>query len=324
MPYGYPTTQIEWVALSTAEGQSEPIPGASISLTDYTDASTGKQIIVMKGISGFDAPTVEVFYDEMSGLDGGLFRHTRVTTREIFIPIALWATSRQAFLDLKRDLLSRFSPLRGIGRLRVTEGDNTSRFLDCLYTGGAEGAYTEDEGGFFWQKYGLTFRAMDPYWYDDVPQQVNWTSEAADLKPFFGSPSEPQFFGLRLNPSRSINGSTPVTSLGDYDTWPTWSITGPLNGVSMSVSGASVGSFTLNVSLGVGEVLYVDTRPSKRRILKLTTPPIVSGTNFWSVLEPGDSFWPLAPGVNTITINAGSVGPGTAISMNYRPRYYSA
>lgn len=323
MPYGYPTTKIEWVALSPGEGDLFPVPESTISLTDYNEPASGGRIIVMKGIQGFDAPTVDVFYDELTGLDGGLFRDTRATTREIFIPIVLWAKDRPSFLTLKRDLLARLSPIRGPGRIRVTEGDNTSRYIDCFYTSGAEGAYTEDEGGFFWQKYGLIFRAMDPFWYDDVPVQINWTSEAADLKSFFGDGTEP-FLGLRLNPSRSINGSTSITSVGDYEAWPTWTITGPVDGVSMEVSGASVGSFALNTSLASGEVLYVDTRPSRRRILKLDNPPIIAGQNYWRALNPGDSFWSLRSGESQITINAGSVGPGTSISMNYRPRYYSA
>lgn len=323
MPYGYPATKIEWVALASGEGQADPIPGAAISLTDFSDPLTGGTLVTMKGMSGFDAPPVEIFWDELSGLDGGLYRDSRVVSRELFIPLALWATSRPNFLALKRDLLARFSPARGLGRILMTEGDNTSRYIDCRYTGGAEGSYSEDEAGFFWQKFGLTFRALDPFWYDSTPQQVNWTAESAELKSFFGDGVEP-FFGIRLNPSRSINGVTPVTSLGDYATWPTWSITGPVEGVTVAVTGASTGSFQLNVSLGTGEVLYVDTRPSKRRILKLDTPPVLTGQNFWSVLEPGHSFWPLEPGLNEITLTAGSVGPGTAISMNYRPRYYSA
>lgn len=323
MPYGYPATNVEWVTLSSGEGQSDPIPGDAISLTEHDDPVTGGRVVIMKGMSGFDAPPIEMFYDEMSGLDGGLFRHSRVTTRELFIPLIMWATSRQDFLTLKRDLLSRMSPASGLGRLKLTEGDNTSRYIDCRYTGGAEGTYTEDEGGFFWQKYGLTFRALDPFWYDVSPQQVNWTAEAAELKSFFGDGSEP-FFGIRLNPSRGINSTTPVTSLGDYYTWPTWTIQGPLEGLTVAVSGASTGSFTLDVSLGTGEVLHVDTRPSRRRIIKLDEPPIVVGQNFWSVLESGDQFWPLSKGLNEITLTAGSVGPGTSISMNYRPRYYSA
>lgn len=323
MPYGYPATKIEWAALSSSESLAEPIPGTAISLTDYSDAPTGGRIIAMKGISGFEAPPVTVFYDELNALDGGLFRHTRASAREIFIPVVIWASTRPDFLTLKRSFLARLNPALGPGRISVTEGDNTTRFVDCYYVGGAEGSYTEDEGGFYWQKYGLEFRAMDPYWYDATPIQIDWTSESADLESFFGDPGEP-FFGLRLNPSRSINGSTPITSVGDYDTWPTWNITGPVDGVSMAVSGASTGAFALDVSLSSGEVVHVDTRPSKRRIIKLTTPPILVGQNFWRTLNPGDSFWPLKPGINTINITAGSVGPGTAITMNYRPRYYSA
>lgn len=318
MPYGFPPTRIEWVALSP--GQTEPIPGDSISLTDYEDG--GRRIHVMKGISGFDAPTVDLFYDELSGSDGGLFRHSRTTTREIFIPIVMWARTRPDFLALKRDLLSRIHPSKGAGRIVVTEGDNTARYLDCYYSGGAEGVYSEEEGGFFWQKYGLTFRAMDPFWYDTAPQEVTWTSGSSELKSFFGDGTEP-FLGIRLNPSRAINGTTPVVSPGDHDTWPVWTITGPLDGLTASVTGASEGSFTLNTSLAPGDVLHVDTRPSRRRIIKLDNPPIVAGPNFWDVLEPGDQFWPLRQGTHEITLSAGSVGPGTSISMNYRPRYYS-
>jgi hypothetical protein len=274
----------------------------------------------MKGMTGFDAPPVEVFYDETTGLDGGLLRHTRVSTREMFIPVIIWAKSRPDFLALKRDLLGRLNPARGVGRLRFTEGDGTARHVDCVYTGGAEGTYSEDEGGFFWQKYGLTFRAMDPYFYAESPIEVQWSSGAESLVPFFSEP----FLGLHLNASRSINGSVPLSAVGDFEAWPTWLITGPIDGVSFAVSGASTGSFTLNVSLGVGDVVYVDTRPSKRRILKLDNPPFLIGDNWWDRLEPGDTFWPLNPaGTNTVTINATNVGPTTAISMSYRPRFYS-
>jgi len=320
MPYGYPATQIDWVALSYQEGQLDPIPGESMSLTDYN--VDGARMWVMKGLQGFDAPTVDLFYDELSGQDGGLYRDSRTTTRELFVPVFLYAETRPKFLALRRNLLSRIHPSKGPGRLVVTEGDATSRYIEVRYSGGAEGTYSEDEGGFFWQKYGLTFRAIDPFWYDTAPVEVTWTSGSEELKSFFGDGTEP-FFGLRLNPSRAINGVTPVESAGDHDTWPVWNITGPVDGLTLSVSGASEGSFALNVSLGPGEVLHVDTRPRQRRIIKLTSPPILIGQNFWDVLEPGDQFWPLRQGTNDIEVSAGAVGPGTSISMTYRPRYYS-
>ena len=321
MPYGYPATQIDWVALSPAQG--EPIPGESISLTHYSDPVTGGRVHVMPGATGFDAPPIQLFYDELTGLDGALFRHARASAREVFIPVVMWADSRPAFLELKRTFLARLNPLRGPGRLVVTEGDNTGRYLDCYYESGAEGSYAVEEGGFFYQKYGLIFRCLDPFWYSSQAVTIEWSSGSSGLKKFFGDEGEP-FFGLRLNPSHQIDGETPVTSVGEVDTWPVWTITGPVDGLTFAASGASSGSFHLNVVLGPGDVLYVDTRPSRRRILKLTNPPIIEGLNYWPALRPGDVFWPLKPGLSNITISAGSAGAETSISMTYRPRYYSA
>lgn len=321
MPNGFPYTKIEWVNLTTVPGQSDPVQGNTISLTDYTQPATGSYITTLKGIQGFDAAPTQLFFDELSGNDGGNYRGSRVPTREIFIPIVFGSADRAVMNNLKRDLLSRLNPARGVGRIVVTEGDGSTRYIDCLYEGGAEGDFGADSHGFLHQKYGLKFRAIDPYWYSATKIQVPFGALVGGLKPFFGTP----FFGLGINASAGLNQAVPLTLSGDVETWPTWTIQGPVDAVTFGLSGTTTASWKLNFPLTTGQTAYVDTRPKMRKILFLTAPPALTGVNNWDKLQTGDDFWPLAPlGNNTVTISAGAIGATTTVTMNYRPRFYSA
>jgi hypothetical protein len=314
----WPYTEIEWVNLVSVSGQTDPIPGASISLSNYNEAGGG--IRVLKGIQGFDAPSFQIIADELPAIDGAVLRSTRAASRNVFIPIAIWGSTRQDFLNIKRDLLSRMNPNKGLGRIRVTEPDGASRFLTVSYVSGAEGDYGRETGGMgMWQTLGLNFQAFDPYWYanDDIVIEFG----QSDFVPFLDAP----FFGLRLNEAAAINQAVPIESRGDVDTWPTFLITGPAVNLNFQITGPVVADFTINATVPFGQYLYVDTRPLKKKILLVNNPNVLTGQNLWSKLANGDTFWPISPlEGNVITISATGMNTNSAVTMVYRPRYYSA
>ncbi|GAA2665191.1 phage tail family protein [Nonomuraea recticatena] len=319
MPYGWPSTRIEWANLTTVAGNPEPIPEASVMLTG------GPDVVTLKGIQGFDAPPAQIYYDELSNTDGGYFREARNMTREVFIPVQIFGEDRNAFLTNKRNLLRMLNPARGLGRLTVTEGDSSARYLDCIYSGGAEGSYGKEDSGFLWQKYGLTFRAIDPYWYAGSVVEYNFSSASEQMKPFFGTP----FFGLAINRTHSINQGVTLEITGDVDTWPTWLITGPCNGITFEVqAGATIRKFGLSdLQLNAGQQVFIDTRPGRRRIT-LVDPDgggPTQGDNIWESLDVGDAFWAVVAGTqNLVTISMNESGSTSSVNLKYRPRFYSA
>ncbi|MEO3857489.1 hypothetical protein [Acrocarpospora sp. B8E8] len=320
MPHGWPSTAIEWADLIEVTDSLEPVPESWFNLAG-PDPDTGGRIYTLPGITGFDAPPVEIFYDERLSLDGAHLRGARNTSREIFIPVMVEGPDRGIFLRFRRKLLSYLNPGRGLGRIRLTEGDATSRYLDCVFTGGAEGDYGTGQSGFLWQKYGLTFRAIDPFWYSTGTVDIQFSSTATGLKPFFGTP----FFGLNINSTHSLNGAVTLTVAGDVETWPTWKFTGPLDGITLALSGYTTAAYRLDVSLASGQTLYIDTRPGRRRILLLDDFNAATGINYWDRLHAGDSFWPVSPvGTSAVTLTVGDVGPETTAYLSYRPRFYSA
>jgi hypothetical protein len=267
---------------------------------------------------GFDAPTTQIHYDEMPGLDGAYLRHVRAESRELFLPLFLSAPTREQLLDLKRSLVASLNPAYGAGRIMLTEPDGSARFIEAYCVSGPEGDEGRDQSGQHYTKIGLVFRAMDPHFYAGTAQTIEFTPGALNLKLFF----EGDFLGeFPLNSNHSLNGTTQVTITGDVDTWPTWYIHGPCSGlefVRRTPAGEDL-TFSLNLSLEPDDLVVIDTRPGRKSAVNTVT-----GESLWPLLGPAPQLWPIAPGVNEVEITAGNVGAETSVSLVYTPRYLGA
>lgn len=290
-------------------------PGAAPIFLTEGEGVTANGVVVQPGIKGFDAPTFNYSYTESPGLDGAHLNRVRVPSREVFIPIYIEGDDRGDYLAKKRIFLNSMNPLgsTGPGRLYIIEGDSTVRTIDMYYLDGAEGDEGVSAAGFHWCKYGLRFIALDPYFYGSDIEVRTFKGDVEDLKPFFGSP----FFGLALNKTLSFNGAVTLDVTGDVESWPIWTIKGPLDEVTFTNN--SLGqSFQLTYVLAEGETVVIDTTPGKK------TVKLDEVTNLWEHLSPNPQLWPVASYWNDIEIQVTGVTSTTEIVIEYVPRYLSA
>ncbi|MFC4117535.1 hypothetical protein [Nonomuraea zeae] len=297
----------------------EWIPPASSGGFPTYDLSSGSQgIYVLKGPKGFDAPTVQIAYDEMPGLDGAYLRHVRRESRELFLPLFLFAATRAQLLDLKRSLIASLDPATGPGRLKLTEADGSSRYIEVYCTAGPEGDEGQDQSGQHWAKMGLVFRAMDPFWYSGTTQTIEFTPGALNLKAFFAD----NFLGeFPLNSSHTLNGTSQITVTGDVDTWPVWYVHGPCTDVRFTrrTGAGDELVFSAALNLTADDLLVIDTRPGRKSVINRAT-----GENLWPLLGPSPQLWPIARGANEVLIEVDDVSPLTAVNLLYTPRYLGA
>jgi hypothetical protein len=301
-------TLVEWIPPASAPG----------GIPSYDLSSGAQDIFVLKGMKGFDAPTVQINYDELPGLDGAYLRHVRNESRELFLPIFLSAPTREQLLVKKRQLIASLNPAFGAGRVRLTEADGTSRYIEAYCVSGPEGDEGETQAGQHYTKIGLIFRAMDPFFYAGTTQTIEFTPGALNLKLFFDG----DFLGeFPLNANHTLNGVSQLTVTGDVDTWPVWYIHGPcsdLEFVRRTPLGEDL-TFSLDLSLEPDDLVVIDTRPGHKSAVNQTT-----GENLWPLLGPAPQLWPIAPGVNEVEISAEGVGAETSVSLVYTPRYRGA
>lgn len=309
--------------------------GESVVLTgDISGNNTG--VVVEQGVKGFDAPPYELQLEEYPSLDGSVFRGVRASTREIMLPLFLWAPDRRRLLDLKRRILRLFNPRKGEGVLRVTEHDGSSRFIRCFYASGLEGD-EQDAGGFTWTRYGVVLRAKDPYWYGDKitltfdrssPNTVNfYDGRGVRGGETIITPSP--FLGLHISSDYPNAAETLIAISGDDDTWPVWTITG-YRGSQIILSNVSTGSsFVLSYeSDDPTKVIRIDTRPGRKWVYEgvIQNGQFIREKNLWPYLEARD-LWPIPVGESRATVEIRPIEgtqPGGVVVMEYEPRFLGA
>ncbi|MFD7605149.1 phage tail domain-containing protein [Streptomyces mirabilis] len=291
--------------------------GEEISLTGFSKRGW-PSIIMQPGATGLDMPPFALFSDDSPNLDGSIYRSARTAAREIMIPVYLYGIDRQTINGLKRKLFQSLNPKRGYCVLKFTEGNNETRLLRCYYKGGMEGAESTDTAGFTWTKFGLTFTAMDPFFYPDRPETTRWDfgSGAAFLNP------AQSLFPLRVS-AGVLGGTGPLNiyNPGDVEAWPVWQLHGPIRSFSLaSPYGDLVKASPLADGSDIvpsGRVLTIDTRPGHKTVLD------DQSTNYWSLLDTNPQFWSVDPG-NTSTSVSVVTGVGkAAVVLSFYPRYAS-
>lgn len=294
-----------------------PLPGSSserpnISITGgdgvFWDLSdTNAAVFLQPGFTGFDAPPTTPFIDGTPSLAGASWQGSHDDPRAIFVPIYTEGSSRTEAVALRRALISSVHHTRGLSTVCVAEPDGFRRYLQCVYTGGAEGAEGTDNAGLTWTIYGLNFIAIDnPYWFGDVISPTPWV--VSSPRAFF--PLAPMLFTLSAS---QVLGGTLIENTGDVDAYPVWTLNGPATSLTLTL-GSSV--FHTTTALTLGQSLTLDTDPRSQTILDGT------GTNRWADVDDTDfDLWALPPGINAVTVAVGGGGTGTQLSVSYQPRY---
>lgn len=259
---------------------------------------------LLDGVTGRFAPPVA--YSEMvvPGQPGAVLTAVRHDVREVDVPFVLdtqnCATPERSLRTAVRLLARLLDPVRGDGYLLSTAPDGSQRKLVCRCMQGPQmteqfaQTQMEDVMAFM-----LVFRTTDtfPYWRDVVAVTQTWTTPAAET--FF------PFFPLELAESTINQDPVTITVAGDVAVWPVWTVTGPFEGVRLTLG---TRTFELVYSAGAGDVVTIDTGAK--------TVTLDDGTSlFSSVTEP--FLFQLEPGDNDVTIVVTDGDTGTRIALSY-------
>ncbi|MEU6389959.1 phage tail family protein [Streptomyces sp. NPDC046939] len=312
-----PPVPVAWsrtsVSITGNSGQGEEIPLTVLNGGQWPSA------IMQPGATGLDMPPFGLFSDDSPNLDGSIYRSARATAREVMIPVYLYGVDRQTINALKRKFFQALNPKRGYCVLKFTEGGaSVARKLNAYYKGGMEGAEGE-AAGFCWAKYGLTFTAMDPWFYADQWESTRWAFGTGD--PLLSKTRA--FLPLRL--SNGVLGgageSLTITNPGDIEAWPMWVLYGPIKSFSLRgpkgdrISASPIPDGTDLVP--TGRTLTIDTRPGQKTVKD------DQGKNYWSKLDTNPQFWSVDPGDSEAKVSVVTGSGKAAVLLTFQPKYAS-
>jgi hypothetical protein len=265
------------------------------------------------GVSGLGAAPVTLTTDPLPR-GGVALRHVQPQARTIVWPVHVEGVTHQEFIDSWRAMGRAFTDtLRaGPGILDIARPDGTRRQIRVIYQEGWEGLGRPGTG-ISWDNAVVTLLAQDPYYFDPVPVEISRSfggGGASFLNPY---PSVS---------SSQILGTTTLTNPGDVVVWPTWTITGPATSVTITntVTGEA---FTIDpTAVGHGPLLAGEV------VTVTTDPPSVrgpDGSNWVGSLDwPSAALWGLQPGATDANLQLAAAGAGSAVQVDFHPRYEMA
>lgn len=155
---------------------------------------------ILEGVRGLGKPIYQTDLEDKANTDGVIPRGSRAAHRQVFLPMEISGDGRQGVLDRMQRLGELTNPKNGPGYLYITDGDRTYR-LYSQYSNGAEGDESTglqgEELGEHWQRTGLVFDAIDPYFESPFLEIQDWGYGGAI--PFFPLPP------VRLNPNQVLS-----------------------------------------------------------------------------------------------------------------------
>lgn len=300
------------------DGQRQPLAVTYIDPDgtpwQWSDSLTG---CFVTSVTGIGSPPASMSGTALPG-GGSLPLSYGAAQRSVVIGLHVYDDdSQQAFLErldaLATALWSERNGTPTPGTLVVARPNGSARQVEVLCTSGPEQtdeASTRD--GYQWStSYGLTFvSALDPLLSDADDTTVTFEAAVASG----GVPPMPP---VQLQPS-AVLGDATVTNSGNGDAFPVWTITGP--GTPTLTNATTGRSFGLNVALGAGESVTVDTRPARQSAVDNL------GADRWSDLvksSPRD-LWTLPPGISDLDMQLTGSAAGSKISMSYVRRWLRA
>jgi hypothetical protein len=255
------------------------------------------------GVAGLGMPPVATQWIEGAG-DGALYRGRRVLSRDIDIPIQIWAPDRaglESWMSRLYMMLAEPCDVRWV----LETGEYWS--VRAAFTGDSGYTTGRDTNGDDYLKIIVTLRAGDPLW---KYSKANHVAASIDLSR--GLLDGNSLTKLRVAPSQ-LQAEVTAAVDGDAPTWPVWEITGPLN--TLTVVASDTAWFEWGGTLAAGQTLTVD--PFARTVVDGT------GANRYGQLAAGPRFFPLAPGSNRVLLGGNAIDTGTSVVCRWWPRRWA-
>lgn len=315
LPAGPPPPAGDQGGTTTPPASTGPLLRPQFTLIDtaghviaLTSTGLNSGYVLMPGVTGHQMPPVAITSDPMPAQDGSVFRGIRYAERDLFLPIAIVAESPDEMMTLRRALNQLLSRRNGPVTCTVQHPNGEYRWVTGYYVDGGQGDEGDDQSGFFFEKRGLRFRCLDPWWYTDPRTQAWALSETADP---FVSATDP-FFPLGLA-SSTVTGQAVVNVDGDTQAEPIWDITGPGNSVTVSANG---NSWQYTAALGSVDRIRVDARRFQQTVVDAS-----SGANLFQNLAANPNLWLLEPGPNQVTVSMPGATSASQVRVTWSPRY---
>ncbi|MFJ8347623.1 phage tail protein [Streptomyces sp. NPDC094153] len=304
---------------------------ASITYVDPTGTRwpmtdlTADWYTLAEGVSGLGAAKYTITSDPHPR-GGARLRHVQPQPRTIVWPVLVKGRDHLVFTENWRDLGRAFTRTlrlgpgdrRPPGRLEVARPDGTMRWIETYYWDGWDGR-GQAATGITWDSAIVTLWCEDPYWVDEQAVTVHReTGTQSDYLVPFPSVSSSQ-----------VLGATTLENPGDVEVWPVWKITGPASKITFTredtiADGVDTSaSFTLDMAragrgpLLAGQTVTIST--DLARVRSGTGENLVGGLNW-----PEAELWSLPPGTTPVTFQLDGSGPGSAVDLEFYPRYETA
>ena len=308
--------------LAGAQGSAPvAIPGVGFATASYTDPS-GKVwpltdeasgwFTLSDGASGLDVTPYDLTKDAYPR-GGSRLRHAQPADRTIIWPLHVYGDTHMQFVGRWRALGTALAATLhdGPGWLEIARPDGTRRRIAVIYQDGFEGQGAQGIG-IISDTAILTLYCQDPYWIDPVPvtEGREYGVGVDYLDPY------PQVS------SGQILGVTTLTNPGSVEAWPTWTITGPADLVTVTNEGTGE-EFILDPA-GVDHGPLLDGE----QVVVTTDPPRVRGPEgeTWTgaLNWPGATLWALRRGVNNVSFQLDGADAGSRVQVSFNARYEMA
>ena len=251
--------------------------------------------------TGFGIPPAQVRIEPSAG-DGGVFRHSKKSVRDVDLAVTILGTDRADVQTKLRRLSRLIQDTSGPTRINANYTDGETVFLEGHYVGGAESQWGSS-AGMVWNRWVISFQCPQPYWEKDDEVSFIIGEEPT------GRGLLPQLTKLKVSSGQTL-GEVTINNVGDVPSYPKWTILGPITNLSIS-NGTQ--TFTIPSEIEAGVLITVDT----------LTGDVYNeaGDNLYSLLGPAPKLFQLPPGFSTITVTGDDVSAGTRVGFYYKPRF---
>lgn len=284
-----------------------PPSGVGDPVVFESTSDTG--ITLINGVTGIGIAPVTHTTVARAQSHGSVLRSTRLTEREIFLPILMDAESVHELDKLRDSLLARLDPLKGPGTLTIRRmADGQVRTIPAIYKDGLAGDYGSEYYG-EWQSFGLTFLVTEAF-FSGEKMTVKWALESIS-KPFISTTE--RFFPVILGRTSTDNNYS-LTVPGDVTTYPVWRITGPAT--DPTITNERTGEkFSFTGEIRAGETITIDSKNNTLLSNQRTQEEL------WDALSLDSIIFALEPGETGLSVTATSLTAASAIEASFSPQY---
>ena len=273
---------------------------------------------VLVGVRGLEMPPFSLESEKVPLQAGERFRRLNTQVRDVDLPLHVRSTTTVGLRNTLRYLRHVLNPERGQGILSVAAQDGAVRNLHCRFVGPWLGDLSATGSGETWTDILVTFRALDPYFYDTNLQAAEF-QVGGTIATFLSTAAGDPFLPMHLTGSNVLQQQT-TTNPGDVPAWPVWTVHGP--GASVTVRRLSPAPQTVlevdfPTALTSEQTVVIDTRPGYKTVTQLPS----GGNLFGAINATSREFWTLPHGPSLIQAEMTGAGVGSSVHMEYTPAY---